>query len=195
MCNNNCEDCNNCQDCINCEDCCNDCLENQSSNCEEPIYTSENCPTGSISSDCSFYNGPDDPCLTLTKPITLTSFFAKLISFIKTKINSLSSDSLDITNDSLGCSNSRKIEIVPSSDANNIFILGSDGKPFVPQYSGNIPQVVIADGECISFDVQVVGNITTYTPVIDYNCLASNICGLCNLQLCQKPANLVAIPS
>ena len=102
---------------------------------------------------------------------------------------------MDTTNDSLGCAHSRKIEIVPSSDANNIFILGSDGKPFVPQYSGNIPQVVIADGECISFDLQVVGNITTYTPVIDYNCLASNICGLCNLQLCQKPANLVAIPS
>ena len=74
------------------------------------------------------------------------------------------------------------IELVPSSDVNNSLILGSDGRPYVPQSSGK--DVVINAATCITFTKVVTSGLITFTPVIDYNCIAAQVCGLC----CQPPA-------
>ena len=49
----------------------------------------------------------------------------------------------------------------------------------------------IEDTECITFTKEFVEGILTYTPVIDYQCLADKICGLCNPSNCMVPNNLI----
>ena len=78
------------------------------------------------------------------------------------------------------------IEIVPSTDTGNIFTLGSDGKPFVTGFS-------IANTECITFTRSVVNGTVIITPIIDWVCVANEVCPLCptSTPTCIQPLNLV----
>lgn len=60
------------------------------------------------------------------------------------------------------------IELVPSTDLGNSILLGTDGHPYARK-------VTMATSGCLSFTTTIVGGITTFTPVIDYTCLGSNI--------------------
>lgn len=60
------------------------------------------------------------------------------------------------------------IELVPSTDLGNSIILGTDHHPYARK-------VTMATGGCLSFTTTIVGGITTFTPIIDYTCLGSNL--------------------
>lgn len=91
-----------------------------------------------------------------------------------------SSNSLVITpGGTLG--HSPNIEIVPSTDLGNVFVLGSDGHPYVQG-------VNVIPGQCISIVKTIVNGIATYQPVLDMQCIANIVCGLCNAPCnCAEP--------
>ncbi len=117
-----------------CTDRCHDCgepiCENQCT-CQVPDYSNiGECRGSAEITNCVNYSGNDDTCLAIAKPIGLTSVLQKIIAYIKNVFNRITSDSLVITTP--GSCDDLKIEIVPSEDEGNIFTLGEDGKPFVP---------------------------------------------------------------
>lgn len=69
------------------------------------------------------------------------------------------------------------IELVPSGDNNNILILGSDGRPYVPAQIDKDVNIVNIQG--LSFIKNVTSNSITFTPVLDYVYIASQVCPLC----------------
>lgn len=82
------------------------------------------------------------------------------------------------------------IEITPSGDVGNKFILGSDGKPFVPTDVPGIKDVIIVPVMGISFTKNVTNGVITFTPVIDFQYFADQICPLCNADSCGVPSDL-----
>jgi hypothetical protein len=112
-----------------CHDCGQSLCENQCS-CITPDYTNVGQCGPIENSNCITYNGIDDACLTIVKPIGLTSVLQKIIIYVKNIFNRVSSDSLVITTPNV-CDD-LKIELVPSIQSGNTLSLGSDGKPYVP---------------------------------------------------------------
>lgn len=116
-----------------CTDRCHDCGEPLCENqclCGTPNYSNVGCCAGEVElTNCVNYSGANDTCLDIVKPINLTIVLQKIITYVKNIFNRVTSDSLVITTPN-ACDD-LKIEIVPSTDVNNQFILGTDGKPFV----------------------------------------------------------------
>lgn len=48
----------------------------------------------------------------------------------------------------------------------------------------------IQEGDCISFQKEFYKGKLILKPVIDYDCLAEKICGLCTPAVCMPPDNL-----
>lgn len=112
-------------------------------------------------------------CLGIVKDTTtLTTFIANILTYLKNIFSNLSSNSLRITPSGTACNSSATIEIVPSSDLGNSFILGSDGKAYVPR-------VEFLPGSCITFSKVLVNGVILFTPIIDKTCLASLLCPIC----------------
>ena len=149
----------------------------------------ENCPSldCGCQNPCDCFNGNStvdntdsvilknntNTCLGIVKDTTtLTTFITNLLSYIKNIFSSLTSRSLRITPSGTACNSSATIEIVPSSDLGNSFILGSDGKAYVPR-------VEFLPGSCITFSKVLVNGVILFTPIIDKACLASLLCPIC----------------
>ncbi len=81
------------------------------------------------------------------------------------------------------------INVVPSADAGNQFRLGTDGFPYVGPSPQTISDVTVADTDCITFTKTHVNGLITITPSIDWDCVASHVCPVCN-DSCLAPSNL-----
>jgi len=85
------------------------------------------------------------------------------------------------------------INVVPSADLGNALKAGSDGKPFVAAPPQGITDVVIANGECITWNRAYLNGKITYTPVIDWACVSSHVCPICIADTIE-PINLNVTP-
>lgn len=122
------------------------------------------------------YVGGNDTCLDIKAPLTLTDVLRKLITFDKNRLFSVASKSLKVSLLPTVCDKTARIEIIPSTDANNIFVLGTDGYPFVPVTvaTGSLNSVAIADTN--SVDLSGTGNlITPITANVKLNSLPTNL--------------------
>lgn len=137
--------CNPCSSpCTSCGDC--DC------NCEEPEYMTDGCYF-TQNTDCTTYNGSDLSCPGVETGDTLTSVLQSLATYTKNTFTRLTSDSLVITATDDTCDDKAVIELVPSTDADNILVLGTDGLPYVPAPGdpGVSPTLVATDSSSIDF--------------------------------------------
>lgn len=176
--------CNTCNDCPSCGHCPEECT------CTLPDYDNTGC-IQTQSSDCITFNGDNLPCIPIQKGNTITLVIQRIWTYLKDRWNHVNSDSLVITPSGGSCNNDLNIEIVPSTDANNIFTLGTDGYPYVPAPTTPITDINIISSDCIVWTKQTVAGVITYTYDIDWNCVASHICPLCaGGALCPNPINL-----
>lgn len=98
------------------------------------------------------------------------------------------SSSLTVTNGGV-YGHSPRVELQPSTDTGNGLILGSDGKPFVAVQTIPISNVNITNSTCLTWAKTFVNGIITYTPTIDWQCVADQVCPLC-ATACGIPSNL-----
>ena len=150
--------------------------------CEIAIYSDQGCASAP-NDNCISYTGPDNSCVGIIAPMTIKDVIVKITSYLKNIFNNLTSNSLLITRSGNPCNSSATIEIIPSANAGNSFILGTDNKAFVPKTN-------IASGLCISFTKTIVNGIITFTPVLDINCISNLICPICK-ELNPPPAPCV----
>jgi hypothetical protein len=52
--------------------------------------------------------------------------------------------------------------------------------------------LTINDGECVQMVKEFVDGKLVITPVIDWDCIAANVCDICNPPTCSAPIELVA---
>lgn len=140
---------------------------------EGPLYTANSCPD-TLLTDCVNYSGPDQPCFSISStgtPSNLTTVIKNVLSYLSTFFSRFTSSSLTLTpSNSNGCPNQLAIELIPSAQVGNILILGSDGKPYVPQ-----SVVDLQGSRCISFVSSGPAGAIKWTPVLDFNCISQNI--------------------
>ena len=86
------------------------------------------------------------------------------------------------------------INFQASSDLGNAIKIGSDGKPFVATPPQSITDIVIADGNCMTWSKTYANGKVTLTPTIDWNCVASNTCDICVADSIE-PINLNVTPA
>lgn len=175
-----CHECNNCPACGSCPE---ECV------CDIPDYIDTGC-IETQSSDCIIFNGNPLSCIPIERGNTITVVIQRIVAYIKTLWNKVSSSSLVVTPSGGVCNDTLNIEIVPSSDSDNIFVLGTDGYPYVPEPPASIDDVNIISGDCIVWTKTVVLGVPTFTYEVDWNCVASHICPLCAGTLCPNPLNL-----
>lgn len=155
-------------------DLCHEC-EEQASCCEGPDYDDDGC-LESVNDKCVIYGGLDVPCTDIKKGNTIRDVIVKLANMIKGVWSKITSDSLVITPKIVnGCTDGVSIEVVPSTDANNIFKLGTDGKPYVPSPTG----INILNTKCLSWNRTIVNGTVTFSPTIDFDCFTTLICKNC----------------
>lgn len=159
-------DCNSCQDCSQTPPTGPVCPDT-------PTYTNSVCPEV-IDSGCVEYNENDDLCIPVLKGSRLNIVLRNIIGYLTTLFSRFTSSSLTLSRTG-ACADILNIEVIPSSDIDNSFVLGTDGKPFV-----NKTLVNISNSECITWQKQIAGNITTFVPVLDWDCVATKVCTICD---------------
>lgn len=82
-----------------------------------------------------------------------------------------------------------QIEFVPSTDTGNAIIMGTDQRPYVPAPDFGVGDVVINNIPGINWTRVVKNGVISYTPVIDWQYFADQICPLCNPS-CGAPSEL-----
>lgn len=82
-----------------------------------------------------------------------------------------------------------RIEIIPSTDTGNALIRGSDGRPYVPTADFGVNNVIIHDVQGLTWTRVVNNGVIEFTPVFDWQYIASQICPLCN-PACGAPSDL-----
>ena len=175
--------CNGCNDCPTCGCCHEECT------CTTPGYDGTGC-IDIIHSDCVTYTGNNLPCIPIQKTNTLTVILKAIADYFKDLFNHITSSSLVVTPSGGSCNKDLTVELVPSTDANNILTLGTDGHPYVPAPAASINDVNIISGDCIVWTKTVINGVPTFTYVIDWNCVASHVCAEDCEILCPNPINL-----
>ena len=122
-----------------------------------------------VTSDFVMYTGESEGCSDTSNKTRLTDVLGKIISFIKKRIVRVTSSSLVVTNNSLNCDKGVKIELQPSVQPGNKLVLGSDGKPYVPNDSSTISELqdtelvfskpITFEGQVSAEDIAVSGGI------------------------------------
>lgn len=139
--------------CNPCETPCTDCNSCECT-CADPGYLNDGCYATQVT-DCTTYEGNALVCAEIESGDTLTSVLNNLYGYAKNTVNRLSSDSLSITVTNDACDDKATIELVPSTDADNTLILGTDGLPYVPAPDlsaiGDSPELVATDSSTIDF--------------------------------------------
>lgn len=130
----------------------------------------------------------DLTCVGIKNGDTLTSALTSLSNYSTGLLGKVSSSSLSATL-SGSCRDQLAIELVPSTQLQNILTYGSDGRPYVPK-----TDVTIVSTTCISWQKTIVGQSITYVPIIDWNCVSQQVCVLCsNPSPCVAPTGLIVI--
>lgn len=111
-----------------------------------------------------------------------------LADIIEETTLTINSDSLVVTPGGTH-GHSPTIEIDPSSDADNAFELGSDGKPYVALVDVPLTNVLIPNTSGLSWSRSLVDGVLTLTPSFDFSYIASQVCLICN-PTCTTPTNL-----
>lgn len=140
--------------------------------CDIPIYTNTQCTY--TTTDCVTWHQDANTCVGIVHDESLTAVINHLITYIKGAVRTrLTSDSLVIESVDDSCDDKATIEIVPSADADNILILGTDGYPYVPAPetgSGGIETVAITDTNSINLSGNgTSGSHLTADVIIDPN--------------------------
>lgn len=83
---------------------------------------------------------------------------------------------------------------IQSSD-NSVSVERNDCGYDIKYLPNNLETVLkLKDGECVSFEKEFVDGVLTFTPQINYDCLAEKICGLCDAPpataFCSPPIQL-----
>ena len=83
---------------------------------------------------------------------------------------------------------------IQSSD-NSITVEVSDCGVDLTQTGNNLDNILkLNEGDCVSFVKEFIDGVLNLTPVIDFDCLADEICGLCESSppapFCPAPLNL-----
>lgn len=82
---------------------------------------------------------------------------------------------------------------IQSSD-NSITVEVSDCGVDLTQTGNNLDNILkLNDGDCVSFIKEFIDGVLHLTPVIDFDCLADEICGLCpptSVVFCPTPLTL-----
>ena len=122
-----------------------------------------------VTSDFVMYTGESEGCSDTSNKTRLTDVLGKIISFIKKRIVRVTSSSLVVTANSLNCDKGVKIELQPSVQPGNKLVLGSDGKPYVPNDSSTISELqdtelvftkpITFEGQVSAEDIAVSGGI------------------------------------
>jgi len=87
---------------------------------------------------------------------------------------------------SVGC-DQLKLELIPSSNPDNILTYGTDGRPYVPR-----TDLQLVATTCLSWQKTVNGSTVIYVPIIDWNCVSQQTCPLCdNPAPCDAPTGLI----
>lgn len=139
--------------------------------CAQPSYTANTCPE-TFASDCTYYTGPDQDCLGISSsgtPITLTSVLIAIFTYLSTILNRITSSSLSVISPS-SCAGTVAVELIPSSQSGNILVLGTDGKPYVPQ-----TLVSMQSSKCISWQSTGQPGAITWVPVLDFGCISTAV--------------------
>lgn len=139
------------------------------------------------SSDCVKYLGTQDiSCLGIKRNDTMTSALKSIGTYTTGILGRVSSTSLSLTL-SGSCLDSLAIEMIPSTNQGNILTYGTDGRPYVPKTDMNI-----VAAPCFSWQKTISGQVITYVPIIDWNCVAQQTCPLCdNPTPCEAPTGLI----
>lgn len=158
--------------CNPCTSPCNACGE-CTCTCSDPGYMEDGCYSTQGSS-CVTYEGDDITCATITKGSLLTLVIQKLFNYTKNIFTRITSSSLVITRPDTSCDDTATIELVPSTDANNALIMGTDGHPYVPVSTQTSPALVLNDSTSIDFtQTGTLGH--TATAVVKISSTANNI--------------------
>ena len=79
---------------------------------------------------------------------------------------------------------------IKSSD-NSITVVKSECGIDLTQTGNNLDQILqINDGECITWVKEFIDGKLTFTPQLDWDCVAENICGICVPPTCPAPIEL-----
>lgn len=139
------------------------------------------------SSDCVQYLGTSNiSCTGINRNDTLTVALTKLSTYSTGILRNVTSSSLYLTLSGT-CQDNLSIDMVPSTTTGNILGYGSDGRPYVPK-----TDVGIVSTTCLSWQKTISGQVITLVPIIDWNCMAQQVCVLCNNPSpCIAPTGLI----
>lgn len=180
---------------------CTNCDQQPTQNCSNPCSTCGGCVctcsslynnVGCInitSSDCTKYLGVTDlSCVGIKNGDTLTSALTSLSTYASGTLGRITSNSLSLN--LVGtCRDQLSVELVPSSQLGNLLVYGQDGRPYVPKTDVNLVSTT-----CISWQKTTNGQVITYVPVIDWNCVSQQVCILCtNPTPCVAPTGLIVL--
>ena len=136
--------------------------------CVDPPYSEDGCTGVPINSDCIRYNGPNDSCIPIVKPILLTTMLVNLIQYTKDTLTRLSnidgSILINPINDS--CDDKATISVIIDPDNTNQLELRDDGLFVPPIVSGGSVNTDDTDAINLSGDGSV-GDPIIATLILD----------------------------
>lgn len=138
------------------------------------------------SSDCVNYIGLDISCVGIKRNDNFSKIINTLSSYASNTLSRINSSSLSLVTEGT-CGDQLKLELIPSTNLENILTYGTDGRPYVPR-----TDVSLVSTTCLSWQKTVNGTVITYVPIIDWNCISQQVCPLCdNPAPCDAPTGLV----
>lgn len=180
---------------------CTNCDQQSTTNCSNPcsicggcsctcssLYSNVGC-LNITSSDCTKYLGNTDlSCVGIRNGDTLTSALTSLSNYASGTLDRITSSTIGLTYTGQ-CRDNLDLEVVPSTQLQNILTYGIDGKLYVPK-----TDLTLVSTTCISWQKTTVGQVITYVPIIDWNCVAQQVCVLCsNPSPCVAPTGLMVL--
>lgn len=82
---------------------------------------------------------------------------------------------------------------IASSD-NSVTVVVDECGVDITQTGNNIDQILqINDGQCITFTKEFIEGKLVITPSIDWDCVAENVCEICNPVTCPTPIELSVV--
>ena len=165
---------------------CNECEETKYC-CDEVDYVDTGCIT-TMNDECIINTNADIACTDIVKGDSVKSVILKLANMVKGLFGKVTSTSLAVTRTGT-CQDNLKIELVPSTDANNQLIIGTDNRPYAKRRDVNIVSIPY-----LTFTKAEVNGVLTFTPVLDIAGLVSIVCQGCGTTgVCDNPTGLVVV--
>lgn len=165
---------------------CNECEETQNC-CTEPDYITSGC-VSTVNDECVIVTLDNIECTDIQKGNSFKTVLTKLVNMIKGLFGRITSETLTVTRTGT-CEDNLEIELVPSTDANNQLIIGTDGKPFSKKTDVNIINIPY-----LTFTKTIVNGVITFTPELDIAGIADAVCQTCSgTPSCDPAADLALV--